>query len=228
MSIGGLNPWKYLKSVCKNCILNELQSENSGGVWMRRWAATLWILLSVFLLSGCGSAFKPSASSLYIQKNGSLKEGIVESFEKDYYSKEEFASMVNREVSTYNANYGEDRISVERLEVEDGTMYLTLQYADDETYAGYHEVFCLIGTVEEALGEGLSFDMVFKDSDYEEYTAEEATADRKRSVAVLQEEGLVQLEKPVKYVSNNVEILSSHLVQVMELGDSEEYAYIIY
>ena len=39
---------------------------------------------------------------------------------------------------------------------------------------------------------------------------------------------VVQLEKPVKYVSNNVEIISDHMVQVMPIEDSAEYAYIIF
>ena len=44
---------------------------------------------------------------------------------------------------------------------------------------------------------------------------------------ILQKEGIVQLEKPVKYVSNNVEIISDHMVEVMPIEEQDEYAYII-
>ena len=85
-----------------------------------------------------------------------------------------------------------------------------------------------MGTVEEALDAGLSFQMDFKDAEYEEYSGADVSAKKSHYVAVLQNEGIVQLQRPVKYVSNNVEILSDHMVQVMPIADSAEYAYIIY
>ena len=45
---------------------------------------------------------------------------------------------------------------------------------------------------------------------------------------MLREEGMVQLERPIKYVSNNVEVIDEKLVQVMPIEDENEYAYIIY
>ena len=47
-------------------------------------------------------------------------------------------------------------------------------------------------------------------------------------VLVLKSECFVQTEQPIKYVSNNVEILGSHLAEVMPIDDEAEYAYIIY
>ena len=47
-------------------------------------------------------------------------------------------------------------------------------------------------------------------------------------MAVAKEEGVIQLEKPVKYVSSNVEILDAHTVEVMPIEAEDEYAYIIY
>lgn len=195
---------------------------------MKKWISTICILAAVILLIGCSSAFQPSVTSLYVQKNGEITQAIVESFEKDYYSDREFRSMIEKEVDAYNAQYGEERITIERLEVEDGTLYLLLGFKDADTYGHYNESYCFSGTVDEALDEGLSFNMDFKDALYEEYSTSDVTEKKSNSVVVLKEEGIVQLEKPIKYVSNNVEVISEHMVQVMPIEDENEYAYIIF
>lgn len=195
---------------------------------MKKWISALCILASVWMLAGCGSSFKPSVTSLYFQKDGKITQAIVESFEKEYYSLEEFRSMIQKEIDTYNQSFGEERISVESLEVKNDALYLLLDYKDADTYSQYNEAYCFTGTISEALDEGLPFNMVFKDQDYEEYTAAEATEKKSSPVIVLKEEGVVQLERPVKYVSNNVEIIDSHMVQIMPIEAEDEYAYIIY
>ena len=47
-------------------------------------------------------------------------------------------------------------------------------------------------------------------------------------VVIVQSEGFIELEGKVKYVSNNVEIISEHMAEVMEFYDEDEYAYIVY
>lgn len=188
------------------------------------------VLAVLIVMTGCGkSSFKPSTTSLYVQKDGKITQAIVESFEKEYYSLSEFQSMINMEVEKYNSNYGEERISIERLDVDsNSTLHLLLDFKDADTYEHYNETYCFEGTIGEALDEGLSFNMDFKDADYEEYTTSQVTEEKGQSVIVLKQEGVVQTEKPVKYVSNNVEILSDHMVEVMPIEDENEYAYIIY
>ncbi|MBS6396061.1 MAG: hypothetical protein KH452_02745 [Clostridiales bacterium] len=195
---------------------------------MKKWISAVCVLMTVLVMVGCGSSFDPSATSLYIQDNGVITQAIVETFEKDYYSVAEFESMIEKEVAAYNGRYGKDAISVTRLEVEEDTLYLLMDYTDAEVFSQYNEVYFYMGTVEEALDEGLSFNMVFKDAEYEEHTAADATSKKSSHVAVVRDEGIIQLEKPVKYVSNNVEIISEHMLQVMPIEDKEEYAYIIY
>lgn len=195
---------------------------------MKKCLMILCALFLAFSATACGSSFEPSVTSLYVQKDGKLTYAVVESFEKEYYSLSEFQSMIDREVDSCNSNYSEPAISVERLDVEDGTLYLLLNFTNADAYGRYNEEYCFLGTVEEALGVGQSFNILFKDADYEERTTAEVTDKKDNQVLILQKEGIVQLEKPVKYVSNNVEIISDHMVEVMPIEDQEEYAYIIY
>lgn len=195
---------------------------------MKKWIYAICVMVTVLSLTACGSSFDPSVTSMYIQKDGKVTYAVVESFEKDYYSLEEFQSMINREVEACNSRYSEPAISVESLEVKDGTLYLLMEFADADAYAAYSEEYCFAGTISEALDEGRSFDMVFRDVDYEEYGTADVTGKKDDHVLITQTEGVIELEKAVKYVSNNVEILSEHMVQVMPIEDEDEYAYIIY
>ncbi|MCD8196637.1 MAG: hypothetical protein LUE24_05660 [Lachnospiraceae bacterium] len=196
---------------------------------MKKSLQTVCVLSAVLFLTGYGgSSFEPSASSLYIQKDGSITEAIVESFAQEYYSFDEFESMVEKEVETYNQGFDEEQVSIQSVELKNSAIYLLLDYPDAEAYSAYNELYCFQGTVAEALAEGLTFDMVFRDVDYEEYDTVEVTAKSSNKVLVLRDECVVQTESAIKYVSNNVEILSSHMAEVMPIDDEEEYAYIIY
>ncbi len=195
---------------------------------MKRYLTIFCALFLALSMTACGSSFEPSVTSLYVQKNGKLTYAVVESFEKEYYSLSEFQSMIDREVDTCNSYYSEPVISVERLEVENGTLYLLLNFANADAYSKYNEEYCFVGTIGDALSEGQSFDILFKDADYEECTAADATQKKEDQVLILQEEGIVQLESTVKYVSNNVEIISEHMIEVMPIEEQDEFAYIIY
>ena len=176
---------------------------------MKRWFSVICILMITVLTVGCGkNSFQPSVSSIYVHKDGRITEAIVESFIQDYYSFDEFQSMVEKEVAAY------DNVSIKSLELKDSTVY--------------SEVYCFQGTVDEALSAGLSFAMDFKDEQYEEYSTSEVTEKTSNPVLVLKSECFVQTEQPIKYVSNNVEILGSHSAEVMPIDDEAEYAYIIY
>jgi len=195
---------------------------------MKKWVSVICIFAVMLTAVGCSSSFQPSVTSIYIQDNGKITQAIVESFEKEYYSSQELQSMVEKEVDAYNSSYGEERITIQKAEIEADTLYLLIDFQDADTYGQYNEVYCFSGTVEQALKEGLSFDMIFKDIQYEEYSAADVTEQKSNSVVVLKEEEIVQLQSPVKYVSNNVEVISDRMVQVMPIEKEEEYAYIIY
>ena len=70
---------------------------------MKRWFSVICILMITVLTVGCGkNSFQPSVSSIYVHKDGRITEAIVESFIQDYYSFDEFQSMVEKEVAAYD------------------------------------------------------------------------------------------------------------------------------
>ena len=84
---------------------------------MKKWIYAVCVLMLALSVSGCGSSFEPSVTSMYVQKNGKVTYAVVESFEKEYYSLEEFQTMIEHEVEICNGSYSEPVISIERLEV---------------------------------------------------------------------------------------------------------------
>lgn len=195
---------------------------------MKNKILTVGILAVAMTTAGCGASFDSSTASLYIGKKGNIKQAITESFAEPYYSFDEFESMLNKELDTYNSKYEKDKILIDELELKEDTLYLILEYEDAEIFEQYNEKYCFIGSIEEALSEGISFNIGFKNADNETYTATEVTEQKTNSVVVLQSEEIIELQKPVQYVSENVEIISDHMVQVKPIEDSAEYAYIIY
>lgn len=195
---------------------------------MKKTGLAALVLAAVLFLAGCGFKFDPAITCLYVQKDGTVTQAIVESFEKDFFDVDELKSMTEREIGAYNSRYGEEKIKVSRLEVEDETLYHVMDFADADVYSDYSEEFCYVGTVGEALDEGFPFSMDFKDRMYNMFTTAEVTEDKDADVVILKEEGVVELEEPVKYVSNNVDVIDEHMVQVMPITDEKEYAYIIY
>ena len=84
---------------------------------MKRWFSVICILMITVLTVGCGkNSFQPSVSSIYVHKDGRITEAIVESFIQDYYSFDEFQSMVEKEVAAY------DNVSIKSLELKDSTV----------------------------------------------------------------------------------------------------------
>lgn len=191
----------------------------------------IWAVVTAALalsVGGCGSSFEPSETSIYVQKDGKVTYAVVESFDKEYYSLEEFQTMIEREVTACNGIYSEPAISIKKLEVKDGTLYLLMDFTSAEAYGRYSEEYCFVGTIDEALESGKSFDTPFKDKNDEERTTAEVTGKKNSHVLIVQSEGIVELEKAVKYVSGNVEILSAHKLRVAPMESEEEYAYIVY
>ncbi len=195
---------------------------------MRKWILAICICVLALSMTGCSSSFEPSVTSMYVQKNGKITYAVVESFEKEYYSLDEFRTMIDREVEACNSQYSEPAIAIEKLEVEGETLYLLMEFANAEAYSNYSEEYCSVSTIGEALDDNKSFDMVFHDKDYTEYTTADVTEKKDDNVLIVQSEGIVELERKIKYVSNNVEVISEHSAQIMPIEAEDEYAYIIY
>ena len=90
--------------------------------------ALLVLLLTMALTSGCGSETEESRAEL--QKDGSVKSVISESFDKPDYDINELQQMVLEESASYNRSVGDSAVSVEKVSEKDGTASVKMTYRD--------------------------------------------------------------------------------------------------
>lgn len=94
------------------------------------------------LLTGC-ALFDPLASfdetAVVIEKNGAIRELVVESFSEASYSEDEFESFIHTQEESYNA-YDEDGVTIDSVRLKDGELRMKAAYADDSAYSAFNGI----------------------------------------------------------------------------------------
>lgn len=114
------------------------------------------VLITV-LLAGCSSS-KADTNTITLEKNGKITEQIAEEFAEDYYDESELKEYIEEEVEAYTSENGKSSVKMSGFDVDEGIAYLTMKYADADTYAAFKNVEFFRGTILEAQSAGYSFD----------------------------------------------------------------------
>ncbi|MFR8547634.1 MAG: hypothetical protein ACLVEV_03265 [Lachnospiraceae bacterium] len=182
------------------------------------------------LLGGCGmleqkkwTPQEPAAIS--IAKDGSITEIVQESLDESYYDAAELEKMITDEVSKYNAQNGEDSVTVKKLEHTDGVFRLQMEYASADDYAAFNHTEFYYGSMINAQLEGYLFDVPFKKVkdgvvQGSPVTGSEVIKQMGDQVLILRAPLEVQVPGNVLFTSTNTEVLSSDVVNAT--GESEE------
>ncbi len=204
----------------------------------KRRAAAAALLAAVTLLGGCSeveqflegeTSWTPQETdAISIAADGSVTEIVQDTLEESYYDVSELESMINSEITEYNAEHGEDTIKVERFETENQAVTLELWYSSAEDYAEFNNVEFFCGSIIGAQIEGYLFDTSF-------YRVTDGTAgdstlsssrvfkDMSLQVVVVQAPMEVHVEGgTVEYISTNAEMISSDTVSATGEQDNEE------
>lgn len=128
----------------------------------KRFFATAFVVLFVASSAGCGSQIPGIAeverSTVYLTKDGTVTEFLVEGFEKDYYDVAELKQMILAEIEDYNsrANAGNDMTPVRLISVYEKTDAVTVQleYADAQEYGDFNGCVMYFGTIAHAKNAG--------------------------------------------------------------------------
>lgn len=119
---------------------------------------TLLVLFAAGRFKGHGvSAGDYDRSTLVFSKKGGITAVSVESFDKDYYSKEELDKAVDTALKDYQAAGGSG-IAKKSLSVGNGTAKLVMTYDSTEEYEQFNRVPAYFGTVSGAQEKGYSLD----------------------------------------------------------------------
>lgn len=193
---------------------------------IRQRAKALLIAAVIMLnLCACGQNAAGEETSVKFQQDGTVVNTIIEDFDETLYNVDELKNMVLREVAAFNSNG--NKVSVDKLEVNDNKVTVVMTYGGAGQYAEFNEKILFSGTVLEAYEQGLNLDITLTS------TKKDGGQIGEEEILQLGDHGIIILEEPIKvvttskilYASDNVEILSAKTARVME--GTENVAYLI-
>ena len=158
----------------------------------------------------------PQQTSLQISQSGSVTETIIESLDKSYYSADELQDMIARSVKEYNSEHGENSITVPGYKAENGRIDLVLVYRTADDYTSYNQVEYAQGSMLDVQMKGITFPDTFREvsgsrlSD-KAVSSEEALSHKEYSIAVTNEDHVVQVPGQIRYLSDNAQLVNSHV-----------------
>ncbi len=200
---------------------------------MKRRTAGLMMaaVLAVAALAGCGGKvkFEPTASSIYVKKDGTVVSADIEDFVGNNYSEAELKTYVEDAVKEYNSEHGagaeayvdeEDEdaslpVQITSLTVEEGIASLFLEYekcSDYLEFTGTSGTESGVSRLELSTVGETSFSGNFQNAKGEDVTQEGVTKKEKNSVVIIEGAVTVQVEGNIQYVSAGAALVDKHTV----------------
>ena len=193
------------------------------------------------LLAGCAGeaapAFAPTESSLYITSEGVITSATIETYEADYYSTEELKSSVEEILSAWGGSGDAAKATVKECTMESGTAKLLIDFKNPGAYMDFIEEYpdeesaiqvkeLDVTTVSDGIAKGYlvgdSFYHLAKET--KEVTADEVMKQSKLYVAAVEGPALIQTDGTVVYISTDVEMVGTNMVQT----PAEGMSYIVF
>lgn len=205
---------------------------------MKKRTAAL-VLAGFVLLSGCGGIEDVEESTVTVdKKNGAVTAALVEEFSSEQYDAGELETSVKELVESYNKEAGEDRVVLKKVEVEEETAKVMLEFSDDQDYRGFNQVDFFAGTVKQAKEEGYAFAGEFTDSKGKDAASGVIPENcLENQVIIIREPLQVLVPGKILYVSKNMEITGSDTARLQADSEfpyenaqvtTEAYGYVIY
>ncbi len=210
---------------------------------MKRTYGIFLVMLILLMLSGCSTSY-PDTDTVYIQKNGTVREATVESFEKEYYSEEELKEFITAEIEAYEKEHEDGGVKMKSFEIEEGMAKLMMEYDSCENYEDFNGRELFAGTMVQTIAAGYSFDTDFLEVDDGEIVGEsldteqagettgtvsvsEVTSNEDYKVVVINENTDVVVKGEICYVSaGTVTVKDKKTASVT--SQNEGVSYIVY
>ena len=160
-------------------------------------------------LCGCSSMDgEMQGSCITVSKEGTIEDCIRESFDKDYYDQNELQNEVLQAVLNYNNRIGEERITVEKVQIDGDVTDVRMGFHTDADYADFNREVFFIGTPLEAQAAGYDLNHVFVSTEDASRTMGEAELLTTTGIKVLitNTDQSVTLYNKILYVSDKVEL----------------------
>lgn len=192
-------------------------------------AAAMFCVAAAMALTACAGGGDEEESTVSITREGKINSHIVESFDKNYYDKDELQQRILQEAASYNRAAGEGAVSVEKVIVENGFANVEMTYGKASDYADFNNRVFFIGTAKEAQEAGYDLNTVLSSvkDEYETVGKSDILAMEDVLILITDVKEPVTLNGKAVYISGNV-VADKKLKTVYFDEESEELAYILY
>ncbi len=173
-----------------------------------------YVLLTIALLgmAGCSSGKKDSQTidnqvikenTTILKTNGTIQSVIVESFEKDYYKKNDLNSYIEEAIQNYTKKAGKDTVVLDSLDVQNKVATARISYKNMTDFAAFNSIETELLTKEQALKDERISDTVYSVEKGDTVELETALKDKdyKIVVANLPDENIMT-EGKIAYYTN--------------------------
>ena len=167
---------------------------------MKKWIRTACVFsVLLFSLCGCGKSGGSQAAGteaetenngsnlVTVKKDGVVVSTIEEAFVGEYFDEESLKQFVLQNAADYNAEAGDDRVVVKKLEIKKDRAVLTMEYKTAEDYSGFNGYPFFYGTVSEAYDAGYDLDVELYEAGFE------ADADTTEETPSIRKEELLEM-----------------------------------
>ncbi len=195
---------------------------------MKRKIISLILILCICMVCGCTEKKTDvDTTTVFIHKDGSITDAIVEEFTAGYYDAAELQTMTNKELTAYNQSTGDTNSAVlSQYQVADGIAKVFVDFKTIQDYSAFNETNCYFGTIADAYEAGYDLDVTLKN------IAGDKTADKntllemgKNKILILEEHVDVITYKRILYKSANVDMIDDNHARISD--EAEGYAYIV-
>ena len=169
-------------------------------------------MVVAFLITGTAACSNESGSiegsCISVSEDGTISDCIRESFDKDYYDQQELQTQVLQAVANYNSRVGEERISVEKVQINGDVTDVKMEFRSYQDYADFNREIFFIGTPLEAQAAGFDLNQVYVGAEDDSKTMGEAQLLATTGVKVLitDTDQTIQLYDKILYVSDHVRV----------------------
>ena len=113
---------------------------------MKKIILCTMLLLLAFAAVGCSKEKKiikaedVTVGTILVKSNGTLQVATVEEFNKNYYKLSELQDYIGKEVVAFNKAAGEEKITIDSIELREGKAIMILTYSGMDQYAAFNKV----------------------------------------------------------------------------------------
>lgn len=196
---------------------------------MKKAKFAIALIISMIFFSACNqqNPDKIGATTLFVDKDGSVTETIVEDFSMPQYDTEELSLTIAEEVAAYNSEYGADTVALKHFDVENGIVKAQLEYRTASDYEAFNNEAFFNGTISEALAAGYTLDVILQNSANPDETIDlyQILTMQDKKVLITGIPSRLRVPSKILYVSEDVTIIDEYEVDAFENADATIIIY---